>query len=385
MTISGFVDSRFKSIEPLFAEIVAAQSIGGSGFSAFVEGTCVVDLVGGEARPGTAWDDTTLSLMFSCTKGFVSVLVGILVDRDLCDPESPVATYWPEFGRVSETLTVRELVEHRSGLSAVRAELSLDEVLAGGPVLDALLGQEPLWEPGTGYAYHALTFGHLVGELIRRITGKTAGKFFAAELAEPLAVDAWIGLPESQTSRVAEFTTAIPFISNGAPVGSADYWSERALTFGNAFPLDHIGKPGVGFNDPAVHRAELPGANGISTARGIAEMWSSVVVETRGQRTLTDDTLAMMTERRVSGPSVWGEPGPWWDRGFGVMLATPGKPELLSPYTFGHDGFGGQAGWADPQHKASIGFVTNDLVTGTHEHDRWIALVAAVRHVLEND
>ena len=385
MSISGFVDSRFASIEPLFAEIVSSQRQGGSGFSAFVDGHCVVDLVGGEARPNIEWDANTLSLIFSCTKGFVSVLMGILVDRGLCDPESPVATYWPEFARVSENLSVRELLEHRAGLSAVRADLSLEEVLAGGPVLDALLEQKPLWEPGTGYAYHALTFGHLVGELIRRITGTTAGEFFAAELAEPLGIEAWIGLPENENERVAEFSSAIPFVANGAPVGSNDYWAERALTFGNAFPIDHIGKPGLGFNNPSVQQAELPGANGITTARGIATIWSSVVAETNGQRTLTDDTISMMTERRVSGPSVWGEAGPWWDRGFGVMLATPGKPELLSPTSFGHDGLGGQAGWADVEHRASVGFVTNNLVTGAHEHDRWIALVAEVRRILEND
>ena len=384
MAISGFVDPRFASVEPLFAEIVASQPAGGSGFSAFVEGACVVDLVGGESRPGMAWSPDTLSLIFSCTKGFVSVLMGILVDHGMCDPESPVAAYWPEFARVSDALSVRQLLEHRAGLSAVRAELSLEDVLTGGPVLDALLEQEPLWEPGTGYAYHALTFGHLVGELIRRITGKTTGEFFAAELARPLGVDAWIGLPGSETSRVAEFSVPTPFTPSGAPEGTPEYWSERSLTFGNAFPLDTVGKPGVGFNDPAVHSAELPGANGITTARGIATIWSSVVTETNGQRTLTDDTLAMMTERRVSGPSVWGEAGPWWDRGFGLMLATPGKPALLSTDSFGHDGFGGQAGWADLQHKASIGFVTNNLVAGTHEHDRWIALVAEVRRKLES-
>jgi CubicO group peptidase (beta-lactamase class C family) len=155
------------------------------------------------------------------------------------------------------------------------------------------------------------------------------------------------------------------------------------MTFGNAFPLDDIGKPNRGFNLPATHQAELPGANGVTNAFSLAKVWSSVVTQTDEVRTLSDETVAMMSERRVSGPSVWNDPGPWWGRGFGVMLATPGKPEMLSPASFGHDGLGGQAGWADPTHKASVGFVSNYLLSGGAEHDRWISLVAEVRRVLE--
>lgn len=383
MAIAGFVDSRFDAIEGLFAGVIDSQTQGGAAFSVFVEGHCVADLVGGESRPGIPWTDDTVSVMFSCTKGLVAVLVGHLVESGLCDPDSPVALYWPAFSTVSAALTVRQLLEHRSGLSATRADMSLDEVLGGGPVLDALLSQQPLWEPGTGYAYHAITFGHLVGELIRRITGTTVGALFQEAVARPLGVRAWIGLPESEEPHVAELFAASDFTRPLAAVGSGEYWDERAMTFGNAFPLGDIGKPERGFNLPQVHHAELPGANGITNANGLAKIWSSVVTETDGVRLLTEDTVAMMTERRVTGPSVWQDPEPWWGRGFGVMLATPGKPALLSATSFGHDGLGGQAGWADPTHNASIGFVTNHLVSGAEEHRRWTELVAEVRRVLE--
>lgn len=383
MAISGFVDSRFDAIEGQFSRVIDSQAQGGAAFSVFIESHCVVDLVGGESRPGIPWTDDTVSVIFSCTKGLVAVLVGQMVESGLCEPDSPVALYWPEFATVSATLTVRQLLEHRSGLSATRADMSLDEVLAGGPVLDALLSQEPLWEPGTGYAYHAITFGHLVGELIRRITGTTVGALFREAVARPLGVRAWIGLPESEEPQVAELFAASDFTRPLTLDGSPQYWDERAMTFGNAFPLSDIGKPERGFNLPKVHQAELPGANGITNANGLAKIWSSVVTETDGVRLLTDDTVSMMTERRVTGPSVWHDPGPWWGRGFGVMLATPGKPELLSATCFGHDGLGGQAGWADPTHKASIGFVTNHLVSGTEEHRRWTGLVAEVRRILE--
>ena len=385
MELAGHIDSRFASIEPVFAEVLDSQSSGGASFSVFVDGECVVDVWGGEARAGEQWSSETVSTIFSCTKGLVAVLVGQLVERGLCNPGEPVATYWREFAVISETLTVRGLLEHRAGLSATRADLSLDEVLAVQPVLETLLAQKPLWMPGVGYAYHALTFGHLVGELIRRISGLTVGQYFRHQFASPLGVDAWIGIPPTEERRVAELFGASDFSRPTPEPESGEYWDERAMTFGTAFSLDEIGKPGVGFNLPAVHQAELAGANGITNARGLATLWSSTVTTTNGVRTINDDTALMMTERRVEGPSVWGDPGPWWGRGFGVMLATPGKPESLSPRSFGHDGLGGQAGWADLDLKASIGFVSNHLLSGGTEHDRWVSLAAAVKKILHND
>lgn len=384
MTISGHVDPRFSSVRGIFDDIIHGQPRGGAAFSVFVEGECVVDLTGGESRNGQPWTPDTVSTIFSCTKGVASIVVAQLVERGQCDPDSRVVRYWPEFGSVSETLTVRQLMEHRAGLSATRESLTLKEVLAGRPVLEALLSQEPLWTPGEGYAYHALTFGHLVGELILRITGNTVGEMLQSEIAVPLGVDAWIGIPHAAEGRVAELIAGSDFTRPAAVEGSGEYWDERAMTFGGAFALAEIGAPGKGFNLPEVHQAELAGAGGITNARGLATIWSSVVTETNGVRLLSDETVAQMTERRITGPSVWGDPGPWWGRGFGVMLATDGKPEMLSEASFGHDGLGGQAGWADPTHRASIGFVSNYLLSGGSEHERWIRLVAEVRRVLES-
>lgn len=383
MSVNGYADPRFASVADRFDAAIASQQSGGAAFSVYVDGACVIDLHGGESRPGVSWDKTTLSLMFSNTKGFVSVLVAKLVADGALNPEQTVSHYWPEFERVSATLTVSQLMEHRAGLSAVRADLTRDDVLDHDRLIAVLLNQEPLWEPGTGYAYHAITFGTLADELIRRVDGRTASEMFRDVFARPLGVDAWIGLPESEQQHVAEFSVSAPIQATDSEPGTHEYWAERALTFGDVFPLRTIGMPGVGFNDPAVHRAELPGANAISTARGIAKMWSSVVTPTDGVRTVSDETVDLLTTKRVNGPSVWGEPGPWSDRGFGVMLATPGRPPLLSESTFGHDGFGGQAGWADSRHRAGIGFVTNHLITGPHEHERWLSLASEVRRVLE--
>lgn len=385
MGIHGTADSRFESVREMFDQAISEQQQGGGAFAVYIDGECVLDLHGGEARPGEPWTASTLSLMFSNTKGFVSVLVAKLVEDGTIDPELPVVTYWPEFASISSTLTVRHMMEHRAGLSAARAHLTLDDVLDHDTLVAALLAQEPLWEPGTGYAYHAITFGTLADELIRRVDGRTVSQMFRDVFAELLGIDAWIGLPPSEEPRVAEFTVAEPFVPSDAASGTPLHWAERALTFGDVFPLRDIGKPSIGFNSPAVHQGALPGANAISSARGIATMWSSVVTPTDGVRTVSDGTVGFLRERRVSGPSVWGEPGPWSDRGFGVMLETPGRTPLLSTTSFGHDGFGGQAGWADVRHRAGIGFVTNRLIGGPTEHDRWARLVAEVRKILEND
>ena len=383
MSTPGFTSSSFEHIRNTFDTILTGQPAGGAAFAVFVEGECVIDLHGGDARPGMPWTPETLSVMFSNTKGLVSILVARLVESGALDPDAPLIEYWPEFGAISTTLTIRGLMEHRAGLSAVRSDMTLDQVLDHDSVIRELLSQEPLWEPGTDYAYHAITFGTLVDELVRRVDGRSLSAMLQDELARPLGVEAWIGLPPKHHDRVAEFVEVDWPASTPLPPGSPEDLQSRAMSFGNAFPAGAGIHPNVGYNDPQVYRGVLPGANGISTARALATMWSSTVTSTNGVRVLSDETANFMRERRVTGPSVWGEPGPWPERGFGVMLECEARSPLLSPASFGHDGFGGQAGFADPTHRASFGFVTNYLIVGSQEHTRWKTLVGEVRKVLE--
>ena len=385
MTSAGFAHPPFEHVAETFGEIVRTQPAGGAAFSVFVGGECVIDLHGGESKPDVPWSSDTVSLMFSNTKGLVSILVGTLMDSGALDPDAPLTKYWPEFAAVSTTLTVRGLLEHRAGLSAVRRDMTVDEVLDHDAVIHALLTQEPLWDPGTGYAYHAMTFGTLVDELVRRVDGRTLGAMLQEVLARPLGVDAWIGIPAEQEHRVAEFVETDWRDSDPVVPGSPADLQSRAMSFGSAFPASAGIHPNIGFNDPRVHQGQLPGANGISTARGLAAMWSSVVVPTNGVRVLSDSTVEILRERRVTGPSVWDEPGPWPERGLGVMLECEARSPLLGPTSFGHDGFGGQAGFADPTHRASFGFLTNYLTVGSREHARWKKLVGEVRAVLEKD
>jgi CubicO group peptidase (beta-lactamase class C family) len=383
MITQGFTAPKFDHIRSTFDTILVGPPAGGAAFAVFVEGECVIDLHGGEARPGIPWTTETLSVMFSNTKGLLSILVATLVESGALDPDAPLVEYWPEFGAISTALTVRGLMEHRAGLSAVRSDMTLDQVLDHDSVIRELLLQEPLWEPGTDYAYHAITFGTLVDELVRRVDGRSLSAMLQEELAQPLGVEAWIGLPSEHHERVAEFVETDWPLGRPLEPGSPADLQSRAMSFGSAFPAGAGIHPNVGYNDPQVYQGVLPGANGISTARGLAAMWSSTVTSTSGVRVLTDETVNFMRERRVTGPSVWGEPGPWPERGFGVMLECEARSPLLSSASFGHDGFGGQAGFADPTHRASFGFVTNYLIVGSQEHTRWKALVGDVRKVLE--
>lgn len=383
--VQGFVAERFIDVGNTFEKLAAEQPQGGMAFSLFVDGEQVVDLRSGEAKPGIPWDETTLSLIFSCTKGLVSVIVAQEVERGNIDPLAPVAKYWPEFGGVSKTLTVRQMMEHKAGLSALRGDFSLEQVLDHDFVIRELLAQGPLWEPGTGYSYHALTFGNLTSELLYRVTGKHIQELFRERLAQPTGVEAYIGVPADQQFRVAEFSDYGAWTPPMVVPGSPEDLQLRALSFGNAFPLDEPMLPGVGFNDARVHRGVLAGAAAITTAAGLAKIWSSVVTPTDGVKLLQDSTIEFMRERTVSGPPVWGGEGYFHDRGFGVMVESKGALEWLSPRTFGHDGFGGQAGFADPTYKAGYGFVTNYLIAGEEEHARWKALVKASRKVLESN
>lgn len=385
MTTAGYIAPRFAAIGELFDEILASQPAGGAAFTVYVDGECVVDIHGGETRPGIPWDDTTLNLIFSNTKGLISIAAATLVESGALNPHAAVADYWPEFAAVSPDLTVRELFEHRAGLSAVRRDMTLAEVFDHDAVIGALLTQEPLWEPGTGYAYHAVTFGNLVDELVRRVDGRTVSQLFQDDVAAPLGVEAWIGAPADQLPRIAEFVEVDWSLTPPLPLGSPEDLQARAMSFGTAFPSGAGIHPGVGYNDPRVHAAEMPGVNAITNARGLAAMWSATVAVTNGVRVLSDDTVYFLREPRVTGPSVWGEPGPWPERGFGVMLECEARSPLLSSTSFGHDGFGGQAGFADVTHRASFGFVTNYLIVGRNEHTRWKSLVHEVRAILEKD
>ena len=380
--MAGFASEHYKRVSDKFQQILKHQPIGGAALSIFRDGKEVVNLWGGDKNDSEVWTEHTATTIFSCTKGLVSILAARLVQESLLDLDDPVAKYWPEFAQSGkQAIPVRWLLEHKAGLSAPRKDLSIEDVIAYQPVLDALAQQEPLWEAGTGHAYHALTFGHLVGRVIFGATGLRIGEYFKKLVADPLGASAWIGIPKAKLDSVAFLYTDSKRESLGGSPGSDDYWIEKSMTFGSAFSVDIAGV-GTGFNNPELQMAELAGAGGISTASSLAKIWSATVVETEGARLLNDETASIFSRPTITGPSVWNDPGPWGTTGLGFMVPTVGYRASIAPDSFGHDGLGGQTCFASPEHKIGFAFVTNYLKSGPEEHDRQIALINALRECL---
>jgi CubicO group peptidase (beta-lactamase class C family) len=322
------------------------------------------------------WREDTTSLMFSVTKGLISILTHRLAQEGLLDLDRPVAYYWPEFAAAGKgEIPVRWLLQHRAGLSATRHDFSIEDVVAITPIDEALAAQEPLWKPGTGHQYHAMTFGNLVGKVISIVTGRTLTEAFQELIAEPLEAEAWVGIPATEEHRVTKLHGDGKRAPLNAPVGSDWYWIEKAMTFGKAFIPGEEGDD-VGFNRADLHQAGLGGAGGIATADSLARIWSATVVETNGVRLLSAETVATATLPAAMGESVFHEPPPYNNRGDGFHVYSPGSREFLSPKGFGHDGYGGQTGWADPVNKVGFGYLTNYLKSGDEEFDG-VALVEA--------
>src|SRR6478752_8931222 len=212
--VGGSVEPGFEGVRDAFANNFVEHGEVGASYAFYVEGAKVVDIWGGtRTDTGGAYDEQTLQIVFSSTKGATAACAHLLAHRGLLDVDAPVVTYWPEFGQAGkEHIPVRWLLSHQAGLPTIDAVLSREEALAWEPVIHALEVQKPYWEPGTAHGYHALTYGYLVGEVVRRIDGRSIGQFFHEEIAEPYDLEFWIGLPEEYEPRVAPM---IPMDSGG--------------------------------------------------------------------------------------------------------------------------------------------------------------------------
>lgn len=364
---TGVVAPGLESVREAFDAAFGDAPGMGAALAVYQDGRPVVDLWAGLADPhtGRPWTSDTLSVIFSCTKGLMSVLAARLVQEGRLDYGAPVAEYWPEFATAGkEHARVEDLLAHRAGLSAPRVAMTPELITDWQAVTAQLAAQEPLWRPGSAYAYHAITHGWLVGELIRRVTGLSPGAYFRQLIGDPLGVDAWIGLPPALHPRVAEMIVG-PTLARltaqqnaDAPTDGPD-WPGLAMTLGGALPRELVGD-GVGFNDPRIREAEIPGAGGIATARALATIWSATVVETDGVRILDDATVDAATQPRAEGQPFFPVPGPWPRWGRGLQLDSEAR-RYLTASSFGHDGAGGQVAFADPELRVGFAFLTNRM------------------------
>ena len=383
--INGYVADGFGAVADAFDKNFEEHGELGAGFSAYVDGEQQVDIWAGIAdrTTGRVWDDDTLQLVFSTTKGAAAICVARLAEAGKLDYDEKVATYWPEFaGAGKEAVTVGQVMSHQAGLPFVDAALTFDDLMAVTPAVEALAAQKPVWEPGTAHGYHAVTYGWLAGELVRRVDGRRIGQYFAEEVAAPLGLDFWIGLPESEEPRVARLEPAPPPTDPEALAMMMQMLGPgtngfKALTMNGA--LMAFGPGDNPFNSRALHATEMPAANGITNAGSLAKMYAATISEVDGVRLYGDDTVALTSAERVNGPDqCLVVPSRF---GYGFMLDGELTP-LLSPRAYGHAGAGGSLGYADPEHGVGYGYVMNQMAGGIAGDPRTINLNEALRTCL---
>ena len=383
--IHGTVSKGFERVRDAFEANFRENGEVGAAFCLHVKSRKVVDLWGGETdkgKNGRRWKEDTPVVVFSTTKGAAAICAAMLIDRKLLDPDAPVTKYWPEFAQNGkEKLPVKMLLNHKAGLPVVDARLTREQVLQVMPVVEALAAQAPVWPPGTKHGYHALTYGWLVGELVRRITGKSLGRFFKEEVAEPLDLDFWIGLPAELEPRVARLVTAPPptdpaILQQMAALFGPDSLAGRALSLNGAM----TGEPGdTPFNSPDVHRSEIPAANGITTARSLSRLYAACIGTVKGTRLFGKRTLDKMIKIHSDGPdAVLGLRTTF---GLGFMRTGP-DIALLGPNSFGHAGAGGSLGFGDFDSGVAFGYVMNQMGGGLLIDTRAARLIAAVKECL---
>ena len=380
--VHGSVAPGFEPVADAFAANFERHGEVGAACCVYAGGQAVVDLWGGFAdrEAGRVWERDTAALVFSTTKGATAVCMNLLAERGAIDLDRPVAAYWPEFAAAGKgAIPVRWLLGHRAGLAAVDGDLTLDEVLAWDPVVRALAAQAPNWEPGTAHGYHARSYGWLNGEVIRRATGRSPGRFFADEIARPLALDFWIGLPEAEERRVAKIYPAAPPSEPGAPdllkaMVGPDTLLGRVMTGpSDLFRYDDM------WNRRALHAAEMPSSNGIASARAVARMYAALIGEIDGVRLLHPETVARACEVQSEGPDrVLVMPTRF---GLGFML-PPALSRRAGRSAFGHPGAGGSLGLADRERGFALGYVMNQMQFGLTGDPRSEGLLEAVERSL---
>jgi CubicO group peptidase (beta-lactamase class C family) len=395
MQVEGTVEPGLEGVRDAFGE-AQAQDEGGAQLCVYRHGKRVVDIWAGmdplNHRPYTA---DTITILMSCTKAVTAICLHMLVQRGLIDYEAPVARYWPEFAAKGKGgIAVRDILAHRAGLMGFDEETGI----TGSALFDwnrciaALANMEPWWKPGTAYFYHALTFGYLAGEIVRRVSGKTVGAFVDAEIAGPLKLDLWIGLPAEQEYRVA------PHI-----VPAAQVTEEQGRALFSSLGLDLNARPvraalgmlttssaGLNLiNTREAHAAQLPFGNGMANARSLAKMYAACIGEINGIRLLTPETVERVRE---SQDEALGAPdslkplaGPGPQR-FGLGFELPRAIEpMLGAGSFGHGGAGGRMAFAHPESGVAVAYVCNSMLWDgfSGPDQRWLGWTKALHDALE--
>ncbi|WP_405640871.1 serine hydrolase domain-containing protein [Streptomyces sp. NBC_00019] len=381
--VQGHCDERFAAVRVAFEENFRERGELGAAVAVTVGGRTVVDLWGGwaDAARTRAWERDTLVNVWSTSKGPVALCAHILADRGLLDFDAPVAVYWPEFAAAGkEKVLVRHLLSHRAGLSGPREPHSLEQLYDWELTTRRLAETEPWWEPGSRSGYHALTYGFLVGEVVRRVSGLLPGAFLEREVTGPLGIDFTVGLPEKEYGRAAELVHP--------PAASS---SEQAAIFSQLAPLAlaALANPPAGAteaNTPEWRAAEIPAVNGHGTARAVSQLYGVFAGRGTwdGRRILSPEAAERVREGQgscrdlVLGAGFESET----EIGLGLWLSGANASYGPNPRAFGHDGFGGSCGLADPEAEVSLGYVMNRMGPHIADDPRKMALIDALYEAL---
>ncbi|MBX7161886.1 MAG: beta-lactamase family protein [Acidimicrobiia bacterium] len=372
--MQGFVHPDFADVAARFGRQIARQNVGGGSVCVYHRGECVVDVWGGDRNAaGEPWEHDTMALSWSTTKGVASTALHMLADRQMVDYEAPVCRYWPEFAQNGKgAITVREVMAHEAGLHRLAEMIdTCDDMLDWDRMTAGIEAAAPAYEPGTRSGYHALTYGNIVGEIVRRVSGKAVYEFVQVEIADPLGVDGlnlWV--PPDQRHRVAQLTKMAAFLDGGRPMPAGLKRASAHLR-----ELDAVSVPGMGslFWSPRVFDGVVPSANGMFTARSLARMYAAIAEggTLDGVRLLSPDTVDAMGKlqsRRVDAVVAFPM---HWRMGFHLV----GTPRGILPYAFGHWGYGGSGAWADPSRRLAVAMVVN-RVAGTPFGDQRLAIAS---------
>lgn len=371
--IGGHCDGAFDAVRQVFENNFEQGLEVGASFAAVVDGEMVVDLWAGHADAARTrpWERDTIVNVYSTTKAMAALCLNMVIERGLVDADAPVADYWPEFAMAGkEAVLVRHVMSHSSGLSGWAEPVTVDDVCDWERSTSLLAAQQPWWEPGSASGYHALTHGHLMGEIVRRVDGRTIGTFFAEEVAAPLGADFFIGLPESEEPRVAEMVPPPEMTSAAAALAQLGPDSAAMRTLTNPVLTGDVA------NLRRWRAAEVPAANGQGNARAVAAVAGAIA----SGKLLGDAQIERILQTQVEGPDlVLGVPIRF---GLGYGLPNEAFPVGTGPRTFFWGGWGGSTVVIDMDARAGSSYVMNQMSPDVLGDVRGASLGLALNEVL---